>query len=56
MNTKTLLKIGKAVVEIAGIAVPLASKYFKDKELDEQISKKVAQEVAKIMEKQVKES
>lgn len=50
MNTKLLLKIGKTVVEIAGIAVPIASKYFKDKELDEQITKKVAQEVAKIME------
>lgn len=56
MNVKTMLKIGKIAVEVAQFVVPAAASFFKKRELDEQIAKKVAEEVAKVMENQVKGS
>lgn len=51
-----VLKVVKTVVEVGSVALPMALKYFKDKELDENIEKKVAKAVADAMKNQVKGS
>ena len=56
MNTTVLITAAKAVakklpkilVTVGGIGVSLASDYYAKKELDALVSKKVAEEVAKI--------
>lgn len=40
-------KVIKAVVALAGVGVTLATNYFADKDLDEKVSKKVAEALAK---------
>lgn len=44
-----VIRVAKIVVEVASVAVPMAAKYFSDKELDEKIAKKTAEAVAKAM-------
>ena len=46
MNEK-LLKVVKIVVPLASIGVTLAANYLSGKELDEKISKKITEELAK---------
>ena len=46
MNVK-MLKVVKALVPVASIAVTLAANYFADKDLDEKVGKKVAEALAK---------
>lgn len=46
MNTN-VMKIAKLGVSIASVVVTVASSYFANKELDEKIAKKVAEELAK---------
>lgn len=48
MNT-TVIKVAKVAVKVLGVAVPIAANYFADKELDEKITKKTAEAVAKAM-------
>lgn len=42
----TVFKVGKIVVKVLTIAVPAVSSYFASKELDEKITKKVAEAIA----------
>lgn len=51
-----VMKVAKIAVEVASLVVPLASKYFKDKELDGKIAKKAAEAVAEAMKNQTKGS
>ena len=43
----TLLKIVKVVVPVASIGVTLASSYLANKDLDDKVSKKVSEALAK---------
>lgn len=45
-----LIKVAKIAVSVGSIAVSLATSYFADKELDNKIAKKVAEELAKAKE------
>ena len=42
----------KIAVNVASVAVPLAAKYFADKEMDEKIAQKAAEAVAEAMKKE----
>lgn len=42
----------KIAVNVASVAVPLAAKYFADKDMDEKIAKKAAEAVAEAMKKE----
>lgn len=44
-------KIAKIVVSVASIAVPIASNYFANKEIEEKIAKGAAKAVADILNK-----
>ena len=44
-----VMTIAKIAVKVLGIAVPIATSYFADKELDEKIAKKAAEAVANQM-------
>ena len=46
-NKPVVLKIVKVAVTVIGVGVTLATNYFADKELDDKVSKKVAEALAK---------
>lgn len=46
MNS-TALKVIKIAVSVASVGVTLATSYFADKELDNKVAKKVAEQLAK---------
>lgn len=50
MNTKAL-KIIKIAVSVASIGVTFAANYFADKDLDDKVTKKVTEALAKASEK-----
>ena len=52
MNKETLMPILKAGVALAGVGITLAQSYFSKKELDEAVTKKVAE----ALEQKTKES
>lgn len=51
MNVTTM-KVVKIVVKVIGVAATFATGYFADKEMDDKITKKAAEAVAKAMEKE----
>lgn len=46
------MKVLKIVVNVASVTVPVAAKYFADRDLDEKIAKKAAEAVAEAMKKE----
>lgn len=47
MANEKLMKALKAVIPVASIAATLATSWLKDKELDEKVAQKVAENLAK---------
>lgn len=52
MLNPTVMKGLKIAVNVASVAVPLAAKYFANKDMDETIAKKTAEAVAEAMKKE----
>jgi hypothetical protein len=46
------MKVTKVAVKVLGVAVPIVTSYFADKELDEKITKKAAEAVANAMKRE----